>query len=255
MILLIPLRTKLRNKNSLKWLNRSTFWSFQCFAHVHRCATSLLCERMNHNVSVLPQTMEGAGKPILRKHGLCTSSSNQCQWQRAAEHVKWCRHAVTDRQQCVSTHTGVYSNNEAFLCVLTLLANVNLQNSNVTSLNCVWIYFCLCCVCAKRWYSPVQISEAASKRDAWKCQSQWPCAPTSYTCEYRHWSFNWQAAFTAEAVQLYFYKKMSQIFDSKMLFEILIKFLSLLFFTFNFSYFGTFLNNQPSNWFRNQLSH
>lgn len=74
----------------------------ECFVRTPENLTWLL--RMNHDVSILLQAMERADKPILRKHGLCAGSSNQCQWQWAAEHVERCRHNVTDRQQCVSTH-------------------------------------------------------------------------------------------------------------------------------------------------------
>lgn len=49
----------------------------ECFVRTPENLTWLL--RMNHDVSILLQAMERADKPILRKHGLCAGSSNQCQ--------------------------------------------------------------------------------------------------------------------------------------------------------------------------------
>lgn len=75
-------------------------WNDQyCFLH-HVFNRNLLCPISHQQTRV----MEGASQSVLREHRLCAGSCHQCQWQRAAEHVQWCRHSLPDRQQCVCTH-------------------------------------------------------------------------------------------------------------------------------------------------------
>lgn len=93
---------------------------------------------LHHNLCAHPQAVEGAGKPVLRKHGLRSCSSDQCQRQWAAEHVERRRHTVTDRQQCVSTRRWTQN----YCMYLTQHWWSEWMSCSVLSLIVVYLFLC-----------------------------------------------------------------------------------------------------------------
>lgn len=105
------------------------------------------------------QAVARAGKPVLRQHGLCSRSSNQRQWQWAAEHVERRWHTVTDRQQCVSTHRWTQNH-----CVWLLIQQLDLNVINDNS-ECFRSVFDGCrSVCAEMVFLHTDIGSSIEKR-------------------------------------------------------------------------------------------